>query len=79
VAKKHNSEQQNRVRHYIASCLSDPSSPISSEDWRHYEFVARTYGATEVISKLAAGYAEWPQVKREVMVAFLIEACNRLL
>jgi hypothetical protein len=79
VAKKDNSEQQNRVRDYLASCLSDPSSPITAEDWQHYEFVARSCGATEVIAKLAAGYAEWPQVKREVMVAFLIEARNRLL
>ena len=47
--------------------------------WSRCEFVARSYGATEAIAKLAAGYAEWPQVKRKVMVSFIIEACNRLL
>ena len=79
AAKNSATERRRRLIDYLSNVLTAPDCPILPEDWYHFSFVAHHYGSREVVSKLAASYSEWPQVRQEVLLSVVVEALDKLL
>jgi len=72
-------ERRRKLIEYLAGVLTSSDCPIASEDWHHFNFVGRMYGARDAVKKLAAVYDSWPEVQEEVLLAAAVEALNRLI